>query len=390
MQPRQDITDIFSTFVLFNADSFHSWGTDPKLRRSIKSCLEKSSQPESDNFWAIYWHQVWQTQSSPLAAAHISAYLQEVCYWVSRKIALNFPSQSSVADCFQIAISRVSKILKRFDPQYSSNLKGYAELAFEGFIKDSLRLRQETDICTDWGLLHKISRKRLIDALQNAGFNSPIIESYVLAWECFKELHTTTNNTKVRKLVEPDALTWQAIANLYNTQHLSQSSSSTPETLEKWLSISAKAVRAFLYPNLVSVDAPRNEQDGGSLLDIIPADVEKSLLNEIIAQEEFITLQKQTKQLQTVINQAITALDAQSQKLLQTYYSEKLTQQQIAQQLEIKQYQVSRRLSSIKRQLLQSLAQWSNETLHISPTPNVLDAMSTSLEEWLKSVNSEQ
>jgi RNA polymerase sigma factor (sigma-70 family) len=383
MQPRQNITDIFSTFVLFNADSFNSWGTDPKLRRSIKSCLEKSSQPESDNFWAIYWHQVWQTQSSPVAAAHLSAYLQEVCYWVSRKIALNFPSQSSVADCFQIAISRISKILKRFDPQYSSNLKAYAELAFEGFIKDFLRLRQETDICTDWGLLHKISRKRLIDALKNAGFNSQIIESYVLAWECFRELYTG-NSTTVRKLIKPDALMWKAITNLYNIQHLNQSSLATPEILEKWLSSSAKAVRAFLYPNLVSVDAPRNEQDDGSLLDIIPTDIEKSLLNEIIAQEESAIFQTQTKQLQIVIKQAINALDAQSQKLLQTYYSEKLTQQQIAQQLEIKQYQVSRRLSSIKRQLLQSLAQWSNETLHISPTPNVLDAMSTSLEEWLK------
>ncbi|WP_017654704.1 sigma-70 family RNA polymerase sigma factor [Fortiea contorta] len=387
MQPRQNITEIFSTFIQFDADYFSGWATDSKLRRSIKYCLEKSSQPESDRFWALYWHKVWQTESSSVAAAHICAYLQEVCYWVARKIALNFQKESSVADCFQIAISRTSKILKGFNPEYSSHLKSYAELTFESLIKDALRLRQETDICTDWGLLHKISRKRLTDALQNAGFNSLIIEGYVLAWECFQELHTA-KTPKVRKLVEPDNLTWQAITNLYNTQRLSQSSSSistaTPATLKNWLSSSAQAVRAFLYPKLVSVDAPRNEQEDGSLLDILPADPETLLLTDIVAQEEAATLEAQIKQLQMVITQAITGLDAQSQKLLKAYYNEQLTQQQIAQQLEIKQYQVSRRLSSIKRQLLQSLAQWSSETLHISPTSNVLDAMNTSLEEWLK------
>ncbi len=383
MQPRQGIIEIFSTFVQLDADNFIGWGTDQKLRRSIKYCIEESRQQESENFWALYWYKVWQTQSSPIAAAHISAYLQEVCYWVARKIAFNFKNESSVADCFQIAISRVSKILKRFNPEYSSNLKGYAALAFEGFIKDSLRLRKEADICTEWGLLHKISRKRLIDSLQNAGFNNPIINSYVLAWECFKEL--SANNTKIRRLVKPDDLTWEEITNLYNAQRLSQLNSSAPaatkETLEKWLSSSAKAVRVFLYPNLISVDTPRKEEEG-SLLDCIPANSE-SLLTEIIAQEEAATQQAQIKQLQGVLRQAIMKLDEQSQQLLLFYYKEKLTQQQIAQQLQIKQYQVSRRLSSIKRRLLEFLAQWSHETLHISPTPDVLDAMSICLDEWL-------
>jgi RNA polymerase sigma factor (sigma-70 family) len=386
MQIRQGILEIFSTFVQFNADSFSGWMTDSRLRRNMKTCLEQSSNQESDTFWALYWYKVWQTESSPIAAAHISAYLQEVCYWVARKIAFNFKNEFSVADCFQIAISRVSKILKGFNPEYSSNLKGYAELAFEGFIKDSLRLRHETDICSDWALLHKISRKRLINSLQNAGFNNPIINSYILAWECFKEL--STDKTKVRKLVKPDTLTWEEITNLYNAQRLSQLNSptpaATPETLEKCLSSSAKAVRAFLYPNFISVDAPIKEQEEGSFLDKIPANLEESLLTEIIVREETATQQEQIKQMQAVLSQAITELDKKSQKLLQTYYKEQLTQQQIAQQLEIQQYQVSRRLSSIKRGLLQSLAQWSRETLHISPTPNVLEAMSVCLEEWLK------
>lgn len=386
MQSRQGIIEIFSTFVQLDADRFAAWVTDAKLRRSMKQCLEKFPQQQCDRFWVLYWYKIWQIESSSLAEAHISAYLQEVCYWVARKIALNFPSQFSVADCFQIAISCIHKILKNFNPEYSTNLKSYAEFAFEGYIKDSLRLVREAHICTDRALLHKISRKRLVNSLENAGFNHQIINSYVLAWECFKELYTTDNQT-IRQMGKPDTATWQEITNLYNRQRLNQLSSPTtevtPEALQEWLSICAKAVRDFLYPKLVSVDAPMNGQETGNLLDTISAD-RTSLLTEIIIQEEAATRKKQQTELNTVLLNALAALDIQSQKLLQAYYENKLTQQQIAEQLEIKQYTVSRRLSNIKRSLLINLTQWSVNTLHISPTPVVVDSMSKTLDEWLK------
>lgn len=386
MQSRQGIIEIFSTFVQLDADRFAAWVTDAKLRRSMKQCLEKFPQQQCDRFWVLYWYKIWQIESSSLAEAHISAYLQEVCYWVARKIALNFPSQFSVADCFQIAISCIHKILKNFNPEYSTNLKSYAEFAFEGYIKDSLRLVREAHICTDRALLHKISRKRLVNSLENAGFNHQIINSYVLAWECFKELYATDNQT-IRQMGKPDTATWQEITNLYNRQRLNQLSSPTsavtPEALQEWLSICAKAVRDFLYPKLVSVDAPMNGQETGNLLDTISAD-RTSLLTEIIIQEEAATRKKQQTELNTVLLDALAALDIQSQKLLQAYYENKLTQQQIAEQLEIKQYTVSRRLSNIKRSLLINLTQWSVNTLHISPTPVVVDSMSKTLDEWLK------
>lgn len=386
MQPRQGIVEIFSTFVQFDLDDFSGWATDAKLRRSMKVCLSGSSTEKSDTFWALYWYRVWQTESSAMALAHLCAYLQEVCYWTARKFALNFPTQSSLADCFQMAIAHVAKILKTFNPQCSSHLKSYAELAFECSIKDVLRLHREADICSDWALLHKLSRKRLVQSLQNAGFNDHCIESYILAWECFKELYTG-DNTKIRQLTKPDAVTWEAITNLYNAERLSRLSSPTPvvnqQTIETWVLSSAKAARTFLYPKVVSADAPLKEDDG-NLLDILPADLPTSLLTQIIEQEEAANTRNQQAQLNQVLQQAIAAMDAKSQQLLQVYYAHKLTQTEIAAQLEIKQYTVSRRLSSIKKSLLLTLTQWSQNTLHISPTSDVIDAINTSLEEWLK------
>ncbi|MCF2146373.1 sigma-70 family RNA polymerase sigma factor [Desmonostoc muscorum LEGE 12446] len=378
MQPRQGIIEIFSTFVQFDADTFSVWVTDSKLQRSIKKCLEQYPQQKSENFWLLYWYKIWQMESSPLAVGHISAYLQEVCYWVARKIAVNFSSQYDVADCFQIAISCISKILKNFNPEYTTNLKSYAAYAFERFLKDCLRLGKEADICTDWALLHKISRKRLVNSLENAGFSSQTLNTYVLAWECFKELYTSDNQT-IRQLGKPDNTTWQGITQLYNRQSLSQL---TPENLEALLSRCAKAVRDFLYPKFVSVDAPMDGQASGNLLDTLSADLPSSLLTEIIAQEEATSRKTQQAQLNQVLIDAIAALDIPSQKLLQAYYQQRLTQQQTAQQLQIKQYTVSRRLASIKRSLLTTLAQWCLNSLHISPTSVVLEGMNQILEEW--------
>jgi RNA polymerase sigma factor (sigma-70 family) len=157
----------------------------------------------------------------------------------------------------------------------------------------------------------------------------------------------------------------------------------TSENLEKWLSSCGKAVRDFLYPKMISADTPIAGQKTGNLLDILPANAESSLLAEVIFQEEQAERQKQHLKLSQILTDAIVALDVESQKLLKIYYVQKLTQQEIAEKLDIKQYTVSRRLSSIKRSLLLVLIQWSVDELHISPTPNVLDAVSKSLDEWL-------
>ena len=387
MQRRQGIVEIFSTFIQFDVDKFSGWITDPKLRRSIKNALQKSPNRESVTFWALYWHKVWQTQSNSVALAHLCAYLQETCYWSARKFALNFKGDATLPDYFQIAIARLAKILKTFNPEYSSHLKSYAELAFKRIIKDELRLRRETDICSDWGLLHKLSRKRLVKSLQNMGLNTQIIESYVLAWECFKELYTG-DNTNIRQLNQPDAQTWEAITHLYNTERLNRLNLPTPainhQTIEKWLLSAASSVRNFLYPKVISADSPLSEGEDSTLLDILPGDGETSLLAEIIQQEETANLANQQIQLNQVLQQAITALDTHSQQLLQLYYSEQVTQKEIAAQLNIKQYTVSRRLTSIKKSLLLTLTQWSQNTLHISPKSDVIDAINTSLEEWFQ------
>jgi RNA polymerase sigma factor (sigma-70 family) len=193
------------------------------------------------------------------------------------------------------------------------------------------------------------------------------------------ELYAPEQPTGTRRLPKPDEATWKRISQLYNLQRHTQLSvpgkESSPEIIEKLLVTCAKAVRSYLYPNMISINTATNA-DTGELQDIFPQFQQESLLTQMIAVEE-----KNERQLQ---REAISELDWEAQKIIQLYYSQELTQQQIGKELEIKQYTVSRKLSKTKDTLLIKLATWCQESMHISLNSSVLDYISTILEEWLQ------
>lgn len=390
MQPRTALLAIFSTFLQFETDHVHTWTSDSKLRRSMQIQLEQSSQGDlSAKFWSLYWHKLWRADSAlqKVAAGHLSAYLQETCYWTAQKTATRFSSSRyGVSDYFQIAIAQVEKILKRFNSDQGFNLQNYASATFASLMRETLRQRREIDICSDWALLRKLSQKRLVEALKKNGASQGTIDRFVLAWTSFKAIYVPQQATGTQKLEKPTAEVWIAIATQYNqerTQLPPNATAITVADLEAILMTCAKAARAYLYPAQISINTPRPGQDAGEFLDQLPNTEQASLLEEMIATETIQTRQNQHQQIGKVLIAAIQNLDQPSQSLLQLYYSQAYTQQQIAEKLEMKQYTISRRLTKLRKTLLTALATWSQDTLHISPDSDVLKAMSSSLEEWL-------
>lgn len=392
MRARQNLLEMFSTFLQFEADRFSGWATDLKLRRSMNQCLAQylaqSGEP-SEQYWVIYWYKRWQSNPTELERGHFAAYLQEVCYWESHQTMQRFKvTQYTTSDCFQVAIARIDKILRSFNLDYGSNLKAYASIAFSGLIREFLRQRQVVDICSDWALLRKLSQKRLMAALQTAAIRPELLPSYVLAWQCLKTFHVPTQATSTHKLPPPNEEIWQQVTRLYNSDRLSQSPpgvEATPETLEKWMQQCVKAARAYLHPVTTSINAPKAGHESGELLDTLMDDTQDSLLTTLIAQEEQQTRQTQHSAVDQVLNSALSNLDPQVQQMLSLYYGQQLSQQEITKQLNVKQYTISRRFSKAREVLLLALAKWSEETLHITPTLDVLNNISNVLEEWLTS-----
>ncbi|HEY9639307.1 MAG TPA: sigma-70 family RNA polymerase sigma factor [Coleofasciculaceae cyanobacterium] len=405
MKVRQDLIEIFSTFAQFADDRFSHWSIDPRLQRDMRFALrqyepnpaEASWSQPTEGFWALHWYRCWQAQPQSLAIEHLSAYLQEACYWVSRRMT-SHPGAYPLPDCFQMAISALPKVLKGYRPDQGASLKTYATLGFNSFIRDTLRQQQAASSRTDWGLLRKVSQKCLTEALQAAGLSTETIDRYRLAWTCFKTLYAPTPAAATRQLAPPDAKTWKAIAQLYNHQHdhqhdhqRSPEASSTADlaavseaNLERWLKDAAKRVRAYLSPQTTSLNIRKFEEGSGELQDDLPGSSEHEPMAALVAQEEIQERQAQKSQVSQVLTTALDQLAPQVQTLLALYYRQGLTQQQIAQQLDMKQYTISRRLSSTKETLLLAIAQWSQETLHISLTSPVVQQMSLVLEEWLQ------
>lgn len=399
MHSRQSLTDVFSTFARFDGDRFKGWTTDPKLRRSMLNRLTKTPEAKaSEDFWILYWHKLWSASSGELettqatlslAEGHLSAYLQEACYWIAQKTLTRFNSTHyNLSDYFQTAIAALPKILKGYNPNRNSTLKDYANIAFKSTIRDSLRASQEIDICTNWALLRKLSKKRLNEALEQGGLIPEEIARYQLAWTCFKECYVPTQANKTRQLAKPDRATLTAIAQLYNAERHAQidvtEPERQPETIEQWLANCAKKVRSYLYPKMTSLNAPKPQSDSREVQDILSATASESLLVELADREEVQQRQAQKSELTRVLATALEKFTAQNQELMELYYGRGLTQQQIAKHMKTQQYTISRRLSRSRKTLLDALVKWSQQTLNLAPSSNTIAETSEVLEEWLQ------
>lgn len=388
MLSRQDTVAIFSTFIQFDYDRFGSWVTDTRLRRSMRQALSKITTENSPGFWSLYWHRIWQEQPQGLAKSHLAAYLQEVCFWSATKTIGGFSSsQYTAPDCFQVAIARIDKVLQGFDRERGFNLKSYASITFSNLIRELLRQKKEIDICSDWSLLRKLSQKRMSEALANAGLDRETSEQYILAWNCLKTIYVPERASSTRKLPKPDRATWEAIAELYNRERTTQLNSATnavtSEQLEKWMLICVKAVRSYLFPNVTSLNRPKPGYDSGEIVDSVVGEVDESLLSDAIAREEAQERGQQQTDLNQFLTSAVAKLKPEEQKLLELYYSLGLKQADIARELNTQQYSISRKLSRVRKNLLKALVQWTQTTMHISLTSDILDNISSLLEEWL-------
>ncbi|OUL27239.1 RNA polymerase subunit sigma-70 [Nostoc sp. RF31YmG] len=396
MRPRLEITEIFSTFAQLEADRFSKWLTDARLRRSMQSSLAEIAKTQdlankfTDNFWSLYWYKIWRSnpQLSNLAKAHLSAYLQETCYWAAQRAIAKFAVfQHGLSDYFQMGIAELETILEAYNPDKSTSLKTYASIAFPSRLKDMLRQRKEADICTNWGLLRKVSKKVVLEALQNAGLTPTQIGQYRLAWTCFRMLYLQNQPGGIQKLPEPDRQLWENVVNLYNIERHSQLTFPTSEcnsvVIEEWLTKTSIYVRNYLYPSVASLYVNNQDDDSNQELDIKdPAS--ESLIADILAEEEVQNRRNQISQMNDVLLSALKMLDSQSQKILELYYQQGMTQQQIIQELKISQPTVSRRLLKGRESLLEALITWSQKAENISVNSNQIKDMSAALEEWLR------
>jgi RNA polymerase sigma factor (sigma-70 family) len=398
MRSRTDLVAIFTTFLSFEDGQTSAWQAEPRLKRNLQRVLEKLEIPSIDATYLVtYWHQQYQPLATNLPRLHLFAYVQEPCYWAAHRLSQRIASSSTMAlyslsDCFQIAIVDFPKILAKFDSSRGASLATYAEIAFSSVIRDTLRQRRELDICSDWSLVRRISKKRLIEALAQQGFSATQIEHYSLAWFCFRELWVPEPHGQ-RSSSPPEGI-WVAVAEAYRQVKSIGQPDASPAQLEQWLQQTGKLLRNYLYPQASSLNETLPGFEGrerlDSLVDSVFASSDRSVsdddspLGQLIAQEEQQLAQSQQLQIQAVLDRGLQSLKPDWQTALQLYYQQNRTQTQIAQQMNCSQPSVARYLIKGREALLVTLVGWAKTELNIVPNPEHIGEHSEALEEWLQ------
>ncbi len=386
MIPRKDLSLMFSSYASFAGETFRQWIIAPRLKQNFDRLLLHNEDKSGEVFWSLYWIKQWQEQQDKNSQSHLESYLQEACYWAAKSFVSHLPSNShSLADCFQTAILDIGKVLKGFNPAVGQKLNKYAQYCFSNLLREHFRCRGEVDICTDWALLRKISEKTLRAAL--SGQSSSKLLSFILCWKCFKELYVP-NSSNTRKLEAPDRALLKTIMELYNSRILTESDQlirlSDEEMVLQWLQQCAKVVRKYLQPAITSLNRSTPDQEG-ELIDVIKDPDFDGDLTEVLTHEEaYDEREQQKKDLVTCLSKTIGELDQQTKDILTGYYRQQLTQKELSQQFNLSQPTINRRLNKARQTLLQELMGWTQKTVNISLTPDILNNSADLLEEWLQ------
>ena len=384
MRPRDRLVELFSTFALLEDDRFCHWIDDPRLQRSMERQLAHTPEQQADRL-AIHWHR--QHTKHPLAPAHLTAYLQEVCFWIAKEMTQRLQSpQYTLADYFQIANSEIPKVFKSFTPDRGSSFKTYAKLILTNTLKDLLRQRQAADVCSDWSLLRKVSKKRIGEVLLHRGVMESEAAQYQFALFCFKTLYLPPDSNS-QKLPPPDPRLWSEIAELYNTKRQDQlvtpGAALTPAQIEVRVTKLAQWTRSYLYPSIDSLNRSKPEPGTGEIQDDLTDTAHESLLDAAIEREEIDRRTAQQSALNQTLTTALDRLKPELQEIIQLFYRDGLSQQELSSRLQLSQPTISRRIKQAEAQLLAALLAWIESQLHKIPDPNELKSISATLKEWL-------
>ncbi len=374
MKKRENIVENFSTFLKFingSSSLICTWETNRQLANNMQRLCDLDPEAK-ENFWAQHWlKEVLKENPEPLANLHLSAYLEESCYWAAIKAEKIAKSDFTWMDCFQIARTSATqprKFLANYKSERNSSIKTYAQLKLTTEILDVVRMGVEKQKYTDAALLRIVTKTFLKNSLK-AGIKEQELSAYILAWLCFKEIYTPTKAVGRKGLEWPNSKQLEEIADYYNQLRPSHSLSNpiSSKDIDLLLKTCVKAVRDYTSPSVTSLD----ESD----IDI-PAPNDEW--------EEIEPEQSEWYQIKTVLSNAFAALPNNEQKMLELEYGLGITQTDIGKAFKIKQYQVHRQLDRSKRQLLKAVIEWSKKDLNTNLSPEQINLLSTVIDGWLK------
>lgn len=203
--------------------SIVEWLKHPRLQRSMERRMQESQPGAGENFWdLLLLREAMRQPDNSLTSDHLSARLEETCFFVVRRICLQFASlKMSPVDCFLRAreeTSKPTKLLKKFDSKLGYKITTYVQPLLRSAILEKARIGNSLLKYRPPLLLRNVSQKVLEEALSLKGVSD--LFAYRLARQSFIEIcFPSSEGTAGRTMPWPlDESQLNAIANRYNSR----------------------------------------------------------------------------------------------------------------------------------------------------------------------------
>lgn len=217
---RQKLRDKFSTFLTIHdaEGNSYSWEVDSKLQRNIDAvlALERYSGATEEEIVRHFLNELRHSDQRIVerSRSHLVAYLQETCYFVSKKLCFKFNRENAVENAFGIAYETICSLV--FFERYASRISQLTTYASNA-IKNRLLNWLTVDGRSIWGKYYHLSAtgvRQIVISIIRKSYRD--IEDYVYIHQFYKLICPPLEDNQAR--TEPNSEQLQAICNLYNSQ----------------------------------------------------------------------------------------------------------------------------------------------------------------------------
>ena len=262
------------------------WEIETGLKRNLQKMLESEPGLNREEALVIFVEQ-FRNGNDKFAVKHLQAYLYHIAQKAAREFhhnQFNYSDSLGLEDIYQEGFKIASEPGKFFATYNSSRgTYGYIYNDIKHKIRDQvfqklLRLKDaeiQLEKSRKYRILYTFSGKKLKQALKFSGYPNIKLESYFLAWECFKEVYAPVKGEKYNP---PTQEQLEAMAERYpilqrrRSPELKQDNSQVnAEFIHQCLENAIEALYQYNYrPKDMSLDDHIKNGEGTTFLDVTP------------------------------------------------------------------------------------------------------------------------
>lgn len=284
----KDLISLFCCWPILDSSGKLRWKIETGLKHSLQKMLESKPGLNPEEALVIFVEQ-FRNGNDKFAVKHLQAYLCHIAQKAAREFYNNYDQfkysgSLGLEDIYQEGFKIASEPGKFFATYNSSRgTYGYIYNDIKHKIRDQvfqklLRLKDaeiQLEKSRKYRILYTFSGKKLKQALKFSGYPNIKLESYFLAWECFKEVYAPVKGEKYNP---PTQEQLEAMAERYpilqrrRSPELKQDNSQVnAEFIHQCLENAIEALYQYNYPPKdMSLDDHIKNGEGTTFLDVTP------------------------------------------------------------------------------------------------------------------------